>query len=554
PTALLFFRELLRDQALVPSRIVNGVIALSAILFIVSLSPWGATWGVRALVISYATTSLLFVAQATRHRIRRSRSEADRMRLRYLLYSGAGAMALAAGELVPSSEVPAALGHIAVTFYVYFLYQSIIARRLIDLVELLGKAAVLAVLTLVLATIYFLLVRWVGADQQGLWLFNTLVASFVILILYDQIRPWVENLTSRLLFRERYELQRVVRQLLRQLRTTISTREMREKTLEALYGTERATHVAIYLAEEGELSFVLSGYRGEEQPPDLLSISTQPQIVHELRRERRPILLEHLLERADDLPTLVTDGDPTSRRELERADEALGAMRSLRSNAIVPMLADDRIVGILTLGIERPSDAYSTAELTALLSTAEACAVVITNSREYERLRERDRLVAIGEMAAGMAHEIRNPLGAIKGAAQCMDPTLLPEQSVDFLRVITEEVDRLNGVVEQFLAYAKPYRGSPIPTDVNSVVAATLRLLSHEGVPSNIEVGQNLAHALPRISVDPEQLKQVLINLILNGVQAMPSGGKLTVSTLVAHRHRDLGNIGHCALDTEVCV
>jgi len=69
----------------------------------------------------------------------------------------------------------------------------------------------------------------------------------------------------------------------------------------------------------------------------------------------------------------------------------------------------------------------------------------IRDAKEYERLRERDRLVAVGEMAAGMAHEIRNPLGAIKGAAQCLEPETLPEDANEFVHVIVEEVDRLNG-------------------------------------------------------------------------------------------------------------
>ena len=72
---------------------------------------------------------------------------------------------------------------------------------------------------------------------------------------------------------------------------------------------------------------------------------------------------------------------------------------------------------------------------------------MVENSKLYERMRERDRLAALGEMAAGLAHEIRNPLGAIKGAAQCLDPKRLPGEDGEFLEVIVEEVNRLNGVV-----------------------------------------------------------------------------------------------------------
>ena len=141
------------------------------------------------------------------------------------------------------------------------------------------------------------------------------------------------------------------------------------------------------------------------------------------------------------------------------------------------MLDRDRVVGLLCLGAERLSEAYSTNELARLLSLAEACAIIIENSQEYEKRRERDRLAAIGEMAAGMAHEIRNPLGAIKGAAQCLDPATLPIESQEFVDVIIEEVDRLNRVVSAFLEYARPFRGNPVAVDVNDVVAGTVQAL-----------------------------------------------------------------------------
>jgi signal transduction histidine kinase len=434
------------------------------------------------------------------------------------------------------------MGHVAATFYVYFLYQSVLSRRVIDLVELLGKAAVLGVLTLVLATVYALLLLWVGTHEQELWLFNTLVASFVILILYDQVRPWVEATTARLLFRQRFELLRVIRRLQRDLRTTISIEEMTRQVIDAVHSSGRVNQVALYLSTEAEIEYELAGSQGVE-PPQALSLRQQPTLLQELRRERRPILLETLIDRYEDQPAMITEGDPTAQRDLNRAGEAIATMRALGAQAVLPILSEDDILGVLTLGTEHPTESFSTEELAALLSLADACAVVIENSQEYERLRERDRLVAVGEMAAGIAHEIRNPLGAIKGAAQCLDTGTLPQEATEFIDVIVEETDRLSRVLGQFLEYARPYRGNPVPTDVNEVITATLRLLTPDAIPDHIVICRNLAHDLHKVSVDPEQLKQVLINLTLNAVHAMPDGGELSVSTATSHdatgEHRD---------------
>jgi two-component system sensor histidine kinase HydH len=149
-------------------------------------------------------------------------------------------------------------------------------------------------------------------------------------------------------------------------------------------------------------------------------------------------------------------------------------------------------------------------------------------------MKERDRLAALGQMAAGLAHEIRNPLGSIKGAAQYLQPigSQLPDASTkEFLDIIVEEVNRLNKIVSQFLDYARPYRGDQTPLDVNDVVRKTLHLLEKEDGATKVEISSNLVEGLPPVRADAEQLRQVFLNLAINALQAMPHGGRLQVST-----------------------
>ncbi len=174
-----------------------------------------------------------------------------------------------------------------------------------------------------------------------------------------------------------------------------------------------------------------------------------------------------------------------------------------------------------------------------MLEIGERLAIVIENSKLYEKMRERDRLAALGEMSAGLAHEIRNPLGAIKGAAQCLDPRRLPGEDGEFLEVIVEEVNRLNGVVTAFLDYARPLKQSFGVTDVNEVVSRTVRLLQSE-LPKNLELKVELAEVVPKIDGDAEQLKQVLINLVQNAIQAFEGKpGVLTIKTVRNDRFSD---------------
>jgi signal transduction histidine kinase len=148
---------------------------------------------------------------------------------------------------------------------------------------------------------------------------------------------------------------------------------------------------------------------------------------------------------------------------------------------------------------------------------------------------------------------VKNPLGAIKGAAQLLEELAMsPPQPAfpasrapgsipppadggaqEFIGVILEEVNRLDRVVRSFLDYARPHAGNPIPLDVNAAVRRTVQILSTQ-TSEEVEVKLDLTEPLPRSKIDPEQFRQVLINLIQNAIQAMDGAGKVTVST--SHR------------------
>jgi len=190
----------------------------------------------------------------------------------------------------------------------------------------------------------------------------------------------------------------------------------------------------------------------------------------------------------------------------------------------------------------------------------------LQNSVVYEQRKERERLAALGEMAAGLAHEIRNPLGAIKGAVQVIEPALrksaVDPMTMEFLGVIVEEVDRLNRVVTQFLSYSRPFSGALQAVDLTEVVKATLRLLPAARLERiRVDLGifaerggelaaseANLsssglrleAHA-PALRGDPEALRQVLHNLVLNALDATEEPGVEPGHVWIELEHRVRG-------------
>src|SRR5205085_4168567 len=209
-----------------------------------------------------------------------------------------------------------------------------------------------------------------------------------------------------------------------------------------------------------------------------------------------------------------------------------------------PLVASQRVVGFLCVLDDRVPEAFASDELAAMLDIGEQAAITIENSRLYEKMKERDRLAALGEVTAGLAHEIRNPLGAIKGAAQYLDPAQLQGGDGEILQIIVEEVNRLDSVVAQFLDYSRPFpnatSGKFQNTDLNDVLWKTMKLIE-SSMPANVVLELDLTPGLPAVHADAEQLKQVFINLALNAVQAMPDGGRLVVRTRRPRQPLELG-------------
>lgn len=150
-----------------------------------------------------------------------------------------------------------------------------------------------------------------------------------------------------------------------------------------------------------------------------------------------------------------------------------------------------------------------------------------------EQLRRADRLAALGELSAGMAHEIRNPLASIRGTAEILrDGIKADDPRAEFATILVREVDRLNLVVADFLDFAKPASAEMARIDLVAALGEVMALTRLSAAKKGVAVTCAGVPAL-EIIADRNQLKQAFLNLILNAFEAMPSGGILTITTLV---------------------
>src|SRR5262245_31492735 len=148
-----------------------------------------------------------------------------------------------------------------------------------------------------------------------------------------------------------------------------------------------------------------------------------------------------------------------------------------------------------------------------------------------EHLIASDRLISVGELAASIAHEFNNPLQIILGFTQNLiqDESLADTEHQD-LRIIEDEARRCGGIIKNLLDFARPTGKEPVPVAVDTIVQDSMKLVRGHLDKSKVEADVHIAPDLPTITGDPQHLKQVLINLFFNAVDAMPAGGKLSVA------------------------
>jgi signal transduction histidine kinase len=202
------------------------------------------------------------------------------------------------------------------------------------------------------------------------------------------------------------------------------------------------------------------------------------------------------------------------------------------------------VIGTLTISHDEPDRGFDPEDIRLLELLAPQVAVSVRNARLYQELQalmesERlanDRLVrsarlaAVGELAAGVAHELNNPLTTVAGFVELvLDDLPMESPHRPDLELVLKESRRAREVVRRLLDFSRPGEGFRVQADVNDLIKDVVALINHLVHTSGIELKVKLYEDLPWIRVDRDQIKQVLLNLVHNAIQAMPYGGELTL-------------------------
>jgi signal transduction histidine kinase/CheY-like chemotaxis protein len=229
----------------------------------------------------------------------------------------------------------------------------------------------------------------------------------------------------------------------------------------------------------------------------------------------------------------------------------------VKSLVNVPLKAKDEVIGVLAVNNKLSSMPFTDNDVHLLSALADYATIAIVNAQLYEetkrwseelehkveartqelraaqeQLLQSEKLASIGQLAAGVAHEINNPMGVILGFAQGILKTLPEEEPLRKpLTTIEKESLRCKRIVQNLLDFARHSEPTLQLTNINELIDASCDLVEHQNSLQNVQLVKGYNPALPSIMADPNQLQQVFINVMLNSYQAMPDGGTLHITT-----------------------
>jgi len=320
---------------------------------------------------------------------------------------------------------------------------------------------------------------------------------------------------------------------------TLNLNELLHLILDAVTRGIRFDRARLYIFDEKQnlLRLKMSVGLEKEEPVDVtLPLDREKSIVARSFLDREPYVIQD------------------ARRD-PRVNPDIVRLFNIKSFAAVPLRARDRVKGVVTADNLLTNRLISPDKLRSLVTFANHVGLAIENAEMYDRLKDfnrelekeiavktktllkaqdelirRERLAALGELSAGIAHEIRNPLTSIKILINSL-VSELPERlrKSEDVAVINGEIERLNSIITQFLEYARPAEPVFEQVNVKEVISQTISLVSARVKARKVEMSLHLPDHDVAVHGDPRQLKQVFLNIILNAVQSMDGGGTLTV-------------------------
>jgi signal transduction histidine kinase/MFS family permease len=408
-----------------------------------------------------------------------------------------------------------------------FTTYSILKHRLMDIniVFKKGTTYILLMFLLFLPAFLFILLSQKVFFHKISYLFSVVIVGllFLVTILFYRIKGQTEKAVEHLLFKGRYDYRETLAKFSKAMVSILDLQSLSKNIIETIAQTMGVEKASLFLWNEEKGSYSLFESKNIKMTGSTPKLSKDDPLPRYLQKVREIIVREELAKWVN----------------ISELKDVTNKMSLLEAEVSIPFISKGQLIGMINLSHKFNKDIYSHEDIELLSTLANQTAIAVENARLYEDLkrsksyiRRADRLASLGTLTAGLAHEIRNPLVAIKTLTQLLPDRLDDEEFRDqFLKIASGEVDRISSLVNELLDFARHSDPKLELEDINTVLDGMILLVSTETKKKQINILRSFASDLPLVQIDREQIKQVFLNILLNAIQATPESGKITVKT-----------------------
>lgn len=356
----------------------------------------------------------------------------------------------------------------------------------------------------------------------------TILTAITIALLFNPLRNKIQEIIDKVFYKKTYDYYGTLRKVSHDLATILDFQKIYSFVGDTIFSTLGLKSIYILSSIIGRDYEVVyhRAFGGKGERSEVIGDGEEKAL--KINRDSDII---KFLKTSDDI--LIKDELPAVQEILgqEAIDNITNTIKPLNGEAIIPVFIDNKLEILMILGDKLSGDIFSGEDINLLNTISDQTAIAIKNATLYAEKIHSERLASIGMMAAALAHEIKNPLASIKVFAQ-----LMPERYSDtefretFSRVVSDEIQRIDGLVTELLDFSKK---TPIVTekvDIPNLLDDTLELFTGWFKKNNIHVIKRYDGPLS-VAGNKKRLKQALINIIINSCQAMDYGGTLRITT-----------------------
>jgi signal transduction histidine kinase len=451
-----------------------------------------------------------------------------RNQVRYLLFSTIFGFLGGISTFLPNFNIEVfPFGFYSISIYVLIFSYAIVKHRLMDINIVFKKGTTYVLLLLLLfvpSFIFILLIGKVFFDKIS-YLFSIVIVAllFLVTLFFNRIKPQTEKIVEQFLFKNLYDYRETLGNFSKAMVSILDLQSLSRRIFETITQTMGVEKGSLFLWNEEKAGYSLFESKNISMTASTPHIPKDDPLPHYLQKMGDIIIREELAKGAN----------------IQPLKDIVNKMSLLEAEVTIPFISKGQLVGMINLGYKFTKDIYSHEDIELLSTLANQTAIAIENARLYEDLkrsksyiRRADRLASLGTLTAGLAHEIRNPLVAIKTLTQLLPERLDDEEfRTQFLKIASGEVDRISSLVNELLDFARPSDPKWELEDINTILDGMILLISTETKKKLITIIKNYASNLPPAQIDREQIKQVILNILLNAIDATSENGKITVKT-----------------------